>query len=77
MRSEGYTYFQTAGVAVELRRSVAVNGPGGIVLELCGSESRGGPRRMVNDDPKMYCFCTAEMPIRAILAISEDVVGAK
>ncbi len=27
--------------------------------------------------PKMYCFCTAGMPIRAILAISEDVVGAK
>jgi len=24
----------------------------------------------------MYCFCTAGMPIRAILAISEDVVSA-
>jgi hypothetical protein len=26
---------------------------------------------------KMYCFCTAEMPIRAILANSEDVTSAK
>jgi hypothetical protein len=25
---------------------------------------------------KMYCFCTAGMPIRAILAISEDVICA-
>ena len=25
----------------------------------------------------MYCFCTAEMPIRTILAISEDVISAK
>jgi integrase len=25
---------------------------------------------------KMYCFCTAEMPIRAFLAISEDVISA-
>jgi hypothetical protein len=25
----------------------------------------------------MYCFCTAGMPIRAILAISEDVVSGK
>jgi hypothetical protein len=24
----------------------------------------------------MYCFCTAGMPIRAILAISEDVIIA-
>jgi hypothetical protein len=24
----------------------------------------------------MYCFCTAGMPIRAILAISEDVIRA-
>jgi hypothetical protein len=24
----------------------------------------------------MYCFCTAGMPIREILAISEDVIGA-
>jgi transposase len=26
---------------------------------------------------EMYCFCTADVPIRAILAISEDVVGGK
>lgn len=26
---------------------------------------------------KMYCFCTAGMPIRAILAISEDVVSGR
>ena len=25
---------------------------------------------------KMYCFCTADLPIRAILAISEDVITA-
>jgi hypothetical protein len=24
----------------------------------------------------MYCLCTAEMPIRAFLAISEDVISA-
>jgi hypothetical protein len=24
----------------------------------------------------MYCFCTADLPIRAILAISEDVITA-
>jgi hypothetical protein len=28
------------------------------------------------DTLKMYCFCTAGMPIRAILAISEDVISA-
>jgi hypothetical protein len=26
--------------------------------------------------PKMYCFCTAGLPIRAILAISEEVISA-
>jgi hypothetical protein len=25
----------------------------------------------------MYCFCTAKLPIRAIPAISEDVIGAE
>jgi len=25
----------------------------------------------------MYCFCAAGMPIPAILAISEDVIGAR
>jgi hypothetical protein len=28
-------------------------------------------------NPKMYCFCTARLPIRAIPAISEDVIGAE
>ncbi len=31
------------------------------------------PLRAADPAQKMYCFCTAEMPIRAILAISEDV----
>ena len=34
-------------------------------------------QRTERPHPKMYCFCTARMPIRAILAISEDVVGTK
>ena len=36
---------------------------------LVGGDSSGGLL-------KMYCFCTAEMPNRAILAISEDVISA-
>lgn len=32
----------------------------------------------VRSEPsKMYCLCTASLPIRAIPAISEDVIGAK
>jgi hypothetical protein len=35
---------------------------------LVGGKSSGGLL-------KMYCFCSAEMPIHAILVISEDVMS--
>jgi hypothetical protein len=40
------------------------------LIALLGGDSNGGLL-------KMYRFCTAGMPIRAILAISEDVVSGK
>ena len=33
--------------------------------------------QVLSEPSKMYCFCTASLPIRAIAAISEAVIGAK